>query len=163
MKKLLQIIAVIFPLSAFSQMPIDTVSNNYQYREVVTSNGSKAEIYSKARLWFVKMYKDAGEVLQVQDSEGGLLVGKGFFLVQFQGAQRKVYHTVTVECKEDRFRVTVTDFALKFSQSYNEKPFELLTSKYFWGLDKLYHATNLKTTDLISSLKLSTQQKNEEW
>jgi hypothetical protein len=86
-------------------------------------------------------------VLQVQDKESGTLVGKGLFTVNFQGGQRKVFHTVSIDCKEGKYRVTITDFLLKFSPAYTEKPFDLLKKNDFWGLDKLYAATDSKVLE----------------
>lgn len=164
MKNLLQILAVICSISAFSQMPIDTVSNKYQYREVVTVNGvTKDQLFDKARQWFVSNYKDASEVLQVQDKESGTLVGKGLFTVNFQGGQRKVFHTVSIDCKDGKYRVTITDFMLKFSSVYTEKQFELLTKSDFWGLHKLYTATDAKVIESLKSIAVSMQSKSDEW
>lgn len=164
MKKLLQIIAMICPLSALSQMPIDTVSKKYQYREVVTVNGAtKDQLFDNARQWFVSNYKDASQVLQIQDKESGTLVGKGMFMVNFQNGSRKVLHTVSIDCKDGRYRVTITDFMLKFSSSYSEKQFELLTKNDFWGLDKLYAATDAKVSQNIKSIASSMQAKQDSW
>lgn len=146
-----------------AQMPIDTATHKYQYREVLKAEASKDDLYSRARQWFVVNYKDASEVLQIQDKESGLLVGKGFLTVNFQGGQRKVYHTITIECKEGRYRLTITDFTLKFSSAYSEKPFELLSKNDFWGLDKLYSATNSKIDETIKSIVTVMQSKTDDW
>lgn len=155
---------VFISMSVSAQMPIDTVTRKYQYREVVTVNGAtKDQLFDKARQWFVSNYKDASEVLQVQDKESGTLVGKGLFIVNFQGGPRKVFHTVSIDCKDGKYRVTITDFMLKFSPAYTEKSFELLTKNDFWGLDKLYAATDSKVLETLKSIALKTNSKPDEW
>jgi hypothetical protein len=146
-------------------MPIDTATRKYQYREVVMVSGSstKDQLFDKARQWFVSNYKDASEVLQVQDKESGTLVGKGIFTVNFQGGQRKVFHTVSIDCKDGKYRVTITDFMLKFSSVYTEKSFEMLTKNDFWGLDKLYAATDSKVLENLKSIALKMNSKPDEW
>jgi hypothetical protein len=157
-------IALLFPEALLAQMPLDPESKLYTYQEVVEVEGvSKDDLYTRARTWFVKEYKSANAVLQMDDKEAGTLMGKGFFKVMFQGALRDVYHTVQIDVKDDRYRYSINAFKLKFSHVYNEKDFELLTNKDFWGISKLIEATHQETKSMINGLKNHMQKADKEW
>ena len=66
-----------------AQMPRDPESTKYTYQEVIeVSNISKDDLYTRARAWFVKGYKSANAVLQMDDRESGTIIGKGYFEVK---------------------------------------------------------------------------------
>lgn len=61
-------------------------------------------------------YKNSKEVIQTQDKEGGLIIGKGCFIddiyATFLGTSKVGYreakHTIKIEVKDGRFKVTIT-------------------------------------------------------
>ncbi|MBX2969444.1 MAG: DUF4468 domain-containing protein [Cyclobacteriaceae bacterium] len=147
-----------------AQMPKDEETGLYIYQEVVELTGiTQNDLYTRARKWFVNNYKSANAVLDMDDREAGMLIGKGYFEVRFQGGQRKVYHQVQLEVKEGRYRFTINKFNLKFSEVYGEQPFETLTNKHFWGIDKLFQATHNETLLMIESLKKGMAKSADDW
>ena len=142
MKKLL-IILLIFPLLSLAQK-----NDKYQklidkytldstewifpqkngvviYTDVVDVDSSikKDELYNRAKAWFVTEYKSANAVLQMQDKDAGIIMGKGIFeagynmglMVGFQIVS--VYHTVKIFIKDGKYKYEITDLNGKYYSS----------------------------------------------
>jgi hypothetical protein len=64
--------------------PIDSLTHKITYTEVVylDSLTDKQEIFSRAREWFASAYKSSINVIQMDDKEGGKIVGKAQILVE---------------------------------------------------------------------------------
>lgn len=87
-------------------------AGRYEVVGVVQAPGiSKADLYTRAKLWFVNNYKDAKEVLEMDDKESGLLQGTGF--TQMNTINAQMWHTVQVEIKDNKFRYTIRNFDIK--------------------------------------------------
>ena len=128
MKKLIfSLIITGLSLSALAQntvvapkLPIDTVTKKITYKEVVQQAGIKDTLYNRAIHWCNIFFKNAQSVTKVRDKEDGKVEG----IYRF-----KVYHatlkdstkleagmisfTFTIECKENRYKYTITDLNLK--------------------------------------------------
>lgn len=61
---------------------------------------------SKARKWFVDTFKDANEVIQMDDAATHTIVGKGW--TEF-GPYAGIHFTIEVACKSGRFRYRIYD------------------------------------------------------
>src|SRR6185295_10503187 len=77
------------------------------------------ELYNRAKRWLVKEYVSAKDVIQLDDPQNGEIIGKGFFKetwqVTFYAFQPiDVYHTVTIQVKDGRFRYTINGFRVKY-------------------------------------------------
>jgi len=91
---------------------------------------SKDDIYNRALGFFIKTYKDAKSVLQQQDKEAGIIVGKGLFSdfyiskgsFKYLGNKSTVsdyysaYHIMRIDIKEGKARIIVS------VSSYDIKP-----------------------------------------
>jgi hypothetical protein len=71
--------------------------------------GTKDEIYNRIKSFFVRTYKDGKSVIQVDDKEAGVLIGKGqyFKIVAFSlgGGIVNADHILRVDIKDGRIRV----------------------------------------------------------
>jgi hypothetical protein len=82
----------------------------------VDSTSSKDAIYAAARAWFVDNFKDAKEVLQVQDKDAGELVGKGYIDIPSNRfgyiaiGVGIVWFNVTLYAKDGRYKYVISDF-----------------------------------------------------
>lgn len=61
---------------------------------------------AKARKWFVDTFKDANEVIQMDDAATNIIVGKGWSPV---GTKSGIHYTVEVACKQGRYRYRIYD------------------------------------------------------
>lgn len=88
-----------------------------QYQTVQTIEGTtKEDLFKRARKWFTTTYKSGKDVLQVADVSTGELSGKGVFTIQptMMGMpiESFVDHMLSVEIKDNRYRVTLSNFYL---------------------------------------------------
>lgn len=88
-------------------------NGNVTYVDVLELPGlSKDQIYDRARNYFTYNYNDANEVIQTEDKEQGVVVGKGFYdNVHMSYIPESVFdcwHILRVDIKEERARVILT-------------------------------------------------------
>jgi len=91
---------------------------------------SKDDIYNRALSFFITNYKDAKSVLQQQDKDAGIIIGKGVFsdfhcskgTFKYLGNKNTVsdfysaYHIMRIDIKDNKARIIVT------VQNYDIKP-----------------------------------------
>ena len=103
------------------------------YTEVVKVDTllKKDELYARARLWFVKIFVNAKNVLQIQDKESGELVGKGAIKYNNTILGTKtvvdgwIRFTVNITIKDGKYKYEFTDFIHEGTQiSPMGKPFD---------------------------------------
>lgn len=82
----------------------------YAYQGTVEVEGVPAsELYSRARAWAANAYRSMNDVQQLDDKDAGRLILKGNFRAG-RGGLVLVWHTLTIETKDDRYRYLLTDF-----------------------------------------------------
>lgn len=89
-----------------------------EFQEVVKlENDSipKNILYTNAKIWFVDAFKDSKEVIQMDDKENGIIIGKGNMAytnskLRYKGINGRISFTVKVEIKEGRYRYSFSDF-----------------------------------------------------
>lgn len=146
--------------TAWAQLPIDKNTGLFSYQEVVDQTGSQAELYARAREWFVNTYKDANKVIQLDDPKSGQLIGKGKFTVYLSMNNRFVQHTVTIEVKENKYRYTITNLILDWGDGIHTEPFESVQKMYH---KKLYTYTHVQVREIIASFKSQMATKKTDW
>lgn len=104
-------------LAEFEKMKADFTENENEWVFVKVfnvENQSKDDIFTQALEVLVSLYKDANEVIQIKDKEGGLIVGKGFSdspireINSWAICRNRCWHIVKIEIKDSKLRVTVT-------------------------------------------------------
>jgi hypothetical protein len=97
-------------------LEIDSVTKMISYTDVLhVDSVSKQELYLRAREWFTKYYNNAENVLQMDDKEGGRLIGKSRFKVfhsSILGDQPSghIHYTLTFYIKDGRYKYEISDF-----------------------------------------------------
>lgn len=115
MKKLTLIFLMLLSLSLYAQkdslgMPL--LNGLVGIQKVITLDSTTSkEIYQRAKLYFAEAYKSAKDVIQLDDAEQGVIVGKAFtketYTVMLAIAELEVWYMLRVECKEGRYRYTI--------------------------------------------------------
>lgn len=85
---------------------IDDSGKPYFAEVVENITGNKTEIASKVKLWFADYFKNANAVLQIEDIEKGIFVGKGSTIIWNNITMR---FTCRVDIKEGRARISTYD------------------------------------------------------
>jgi len=97
--------------------------------------GTPSEIYTKVISYMAMTYNSANDVIQQQDREAGLVLGKGVFTLTYN--YMTCYHTIRIDIKENRVRVII------------------IADKYVYT-DPLSYITNYAEINLIDSYPFST-------
>jgi hypothetical protein len=125
MKKLLMgALSCAMVFGCFSQTIEQNENGVYETITVLEFEGmSKADIFSKSVEWVALNYKNADKVTKLQDSNSGKIILKGNFSTDLYLKQGWINHTMIIECKDGKMRVTFTNFSY-FSTGSGEIEFE---------------------------------------
>lgn len=195
MKKVFLFILAIIPLIAFSQNreKFNTVNPIYHeilplenelitFSTVVQVDGvGKNELYLRAHDWIIKSFNSAKDVVQLDDKDAGKIVcktittqsaGKGLF----GKVVMDIYYLLTIEVRDDRYKITASNFVHQYSEKLGPSNIEGQNSfeEYF----RLKHPTkkeeslNMEIASKLSNFVWSTfdtaaaeinQVKNDDW
>lgn len=115
MKNLTLFILLFACLTSFAQeidIQKDPKTGRYAYSEVVTvTHNTKSELFNKAKMWAALYYKDAKEVIQIQDEENGIMVLNGSTETGWMGKPGYISYTLTIKFKDSRYKIDLTNFS----------------------------------------------------
>lgn len=170
MKNTLLLIAVLatISLSVKSQETLEfprNSDNRIDFSEVITvdSTITKTQLYLSAKAWAVNMFKDSKEVIELDDKEAGIIMGKGAFKV-YPGmflTNGFIKFTFKIQCKQGRYKYSVYDFIHISTKGdgYSGGALELETpacgrfSLALRGWDDLRIKTYYDTKDMLKDLE----------
>lgn len=136
--------------------------------------GTAQEIYIRAKNYFVRSYGDSNSVLQTDDKENGIIIGKGIYAnlaYHTMGMHSfKAYHILRVDIKDGRARIICSaDEMISYSLSYgNSFPYQIVD--YFPITDRrpppcmkpaaqsAFEALVVRMNSSVSSLTAALQQ-----
>jgi len=101
MRYLSAALAAFLTLTSIAQTPY----GREQVVEVDTTTSAEV-LKAKARQWFVDTFKDANEVIQMDDAATNTIVGKGW---SDYNAKSGIHYTIEVACKQGRARYRIYD------------------------------------------------------
>ena len=102
-------LAIINQYEASGYFKIDG-ENIVASRVIDSVPGTKDEIYIKVKNYFARTYNDANSVIQTDDKENGVIIGKGIYDLMvcnymITTCKYKSYHIIRVDIKDGRVRV----------------------------------------------------------
>jgi hypothetical protein len=154
-------------------LPIDEDTKLITYQEVIQEKGTAQELYDRALVWTKSFYKNTAEVIRSADTvkkELNIYSSVRVYSHQKDGSKLTkniVYYNFKLECKEGRYRYTITDFNYRATAA---APIEIWLDKTNKKWDPECFV-NLQEVDeqiqaLLSSLVDGMQPpvvKNDEW
>lgn len=99
------------------EMPTDE-SGMINFNEVVeVKDLSMNDLYLNSKTFFVDVFNSAQDVIQMDDKEDALLIGKGFTDITITtmgiGTPIKMYYTIKIQSKEGRYKYEIYDLFFK--------------------------------------------------
>lgn len=97
-------------------MPIDNNTQLITYQDVVQVDASAKDLYDRALKWAKSFYHNPSEVIRNQDPTNYVLKMRSSVRIyshQKDGTKitkNVVYYNFTLQCREGRYRYTITDF-----------------------------------------------------
>ena len=154
-------------------MPIDERTNLVTYQDVVKQEGTPKVLYDRAMNWIKKYYKNTAEVIKSADPEKCVINMRSSVRIYYKdkdGTMRFkniVYYNFKLECRDNRYRYTITDFKEKATGS---APIEVWfnTNTSGWTPSMYGYLTQIdeEMHKLIESLEEGMQPEeefNDEW
>lgn len=165
MKLYVSILLAVIPSLVFAQFTKSEDTGLITYTEVVEVEGTAQELYIKAKEWFVNAYRDSKSVIQVDSKDEYKIIGKGVLLIPFGGHGRKIWHTVTIQCKDDRYKYTIDNIIIDWVTDGRNTRLEDYKKGMGFGVQKFKSKIHLQTTKLIKSLStgMRSQASQDNW
>jgi hypothetical protein len=97
-------------------MPIDENTKLITFQERVDEKGTPQELYDRAMVWVKQYYKNTTEVIKSSDRDKAVIELRSsvkIFNVMKDGSKvlkNVVYYNFKIECRQDRYRYTITNF-----------------------------------------------------
>lgn len=123
MKKLLKLLffGIIISQSIRGQVIAELPTNEsgkLNYNDIVkTDSIVKQELYSNAKLFFANKFKSANDVIQLDDKENTIIVGKGyndiFIKSKTSSFKTQLWFTIKIQCKDGRYKYEIYDLYFK--------------------------------------------------
>lgn len=153
MKNTLAIIFLLFTSVSLAQpvAPFPTINGKINFSEVVPVEGTKKEeLYVRARIWFANTFQSANHVIQLDDEENGILIGKGSIITPDAGGDATWEFTVKIQLRDGRYKADIYDIYYQYVVVPSRLPASIRSSlgsiqypKY--NLDLLYAEKNPKS------------------
>lgn len=157
----------------------EDLTKPYTFTEVVIvdSTLTAKNLYANAKIWFTNTFKDAREVILLDDSENNILFGRGMMYFNSKifvggGAMSGgIEYEIKIMCKDGRYKYIITNFNHeKLGILTNERYFKKVpagSEKYKIKMTTELRAyVYLRTTALINNLKVAMDKPlptNEDW
>lgn len=160
-------ILIMFSINSFSQeklLDILPLKNaNVVYTEVVKVDSmNKKELYNRAKKWVVLKYKSTNDVIQLDDKEDGIIIGKANFGIRYYSRKPTIAHTLQIETRDGRYKFTISNFI--YSDIQNDKFTVEEFPKSWAGKKKLYRTLDEKVKSIIADLKKSMETElKDDW
>lgn len=96
----------------FTVFPVTDGKVLYQGVVNFDSTITPNQIHKNAISWFANSFKSGKDVLQINDKDNGIVMGRGFWE---HPSGNKFWFDIKVEIKDNRFRCTLTDIRRTFN------------------------------------------------
>lgn len=121
MKQLLLVVLVAISVRSFSQDPLPTKGDKVFYESIDSVKLTKSEAFLKAQTWFANTFGSAKSVIQVDDKDAGILIGKGFTEKEAGNAfigslTHQVWYVINITIRDGKYRIQLYDIYLKNSE-----------------------------------------------
>lgn len=154
-------------------LPIDERTNLVTYQDVVKQEGTPQVLYDRAMEWVKKYYKNTSEVIKNADADKKVIDMRSsvrIFSKQKDGTmvpKNIVYYNFKLECRDNRYRYTITNFNEKAASA---APIEnwFKTDSPYWSPSQYEWLTQIdgQIKELINSLEegmLPPEVFEDEW
>lgn len=115
MKALVTLFFVMINAMAYAQdIALPMKDDKIFYEQVDSAAGvGKDQLFTRAKLWMANAFESAKNVIQMDDKEAGMLVGKGYFNIHSTGIASATWpcnFTISLTAKDGRYRVQLYNF-----------------------------------------------------
>jgi hypothetical protein len=164
MRHRLLALMIIVPSFTYGQL-IDELpkddNGNLNFNEVVqVENAKKDELYLRSKQFFVDVFKSANDVIQMDDKESGIVIGKGFndIYIKVMGIPTAIqmWFTIKIQSRDGRYKYEIYDVYFK---SYPSQYGTTTTRAEEMFDKKAYYKKNGEPKDVQEKYKIEAATK----
>lgn len=142
-------------------MPLDPETKLVTYSGVIEVPGvNQKDIYKRAEAWFNSFYKNPTEVIRERDTANCKIVGKPRFKIYNEALGQNVktdaglvQYTITIACKDNRFKYTLTEFNWKQASYFPIEKWIEQKDRFKQNGYYLYQTDSVAKRDVIPNFK----------
>ena len=166
MKKIMY--SLVFILSAFTSYS----QFKEPYSEIVSTDTllKRNDLFINSKKFFVDVYKSGKDVIQMEDKEAGIIIGKGYFSVIWKASflfsyDIQIWHTIKISVKDGKYKYEIYDFNYKYylpggDHSVGGWQEGILTNFKGHNHEKVLTEVDSKVKEEISLLKKTLQKQS---
>jgi hypothetical protein len=166
MKQFFITLSIIVPIFSFAQPQIPTKEGKAFYEEIDSlPSASKTDLYNKSKVWFVNTFNNANAVIQMDDKDAGIIMGKG--ITSFDAGnimtgpiRQFINYTININLKDNKCRIQVYDIYVSNGNAAAYTAETLL--KYPKMNKKKIERINNDVQGTIASFKVAITKKSED-
>lgn len=105
---------LLIPWISWGQTTLPMKDGKVFYETTDSTTGTESELYIRARSWFVNTFNDANAVLQMDDKEDGIIMGKG--ATKYDAGNiitgpfpMYLHYTININVKNNKWRIQIYD------------------------------------------------------
>lgn len=159
MNNLILAIAMMFPFLSHSQNTNSLPQNEngkVHFAKVIESNNlNQEQTHRKAKLFFINNFNSGKDVIQLDDKDNGVIIGKGNTTINIKSAKYNLpvsmSFTIKIESKDNRCKVDISNIIYN-----NESPAELFFNE---SSDHNYNKANANSKIIMNSYRDQTLEK----
>ena len=92
-------------------------SGEIVFSEIIKSDSTpKGILYIRAKSFFANSFKSANDVIQLDDKETGIVIGKGN--TKLTGTSYTLHFSLKISCKDNKFKYELYNFTFTTAPSY---------------------------------------------
>lgn len=154
-------------------LPIDEDTKLVTYQEVVQEPGTPEILFDRAMAWVKSYFKNSENIIQSSDKEKGIIMLRPsirIYTILKDGKQHYknlVYYNFKIECRNDRYRYTLTDFNEKAQsaapiENWFKRDHPHWEPNWYLWLNQVNDEV-IKITQALEEGMLPVEEKVDEW
>ena len=171
MKRTILLFAILIPFFTYGQNVVldnfPTKDGKIYYTEVVTvdSTLSASDLYINAKRWMVSEFKSSKDVIQTDNKDLNIIIGKGFFEKGHTSAIQnpKNWFVIKLEFKDGKYRYSIYDIKYEFDMSFMSQHSHFEKRLDEWLLSPSKNVSESKQKKINDALNSYCREINEEF
>jgi hypothetical protein len=147
-RRILNLLFIFIPIYSFGQftsIPTKDAETILLDTVLKVDSANKYELYTRAKIWVSDYFKSANAVIDLDDKDNGIIIGKGKSKIEVPTAvgqpfQTNCHYTFKLSFKDEKVKVEVYDFSYKVDHAYYSNGYLVPETETFpktWFLPKI--------------------------
>ena len=132
----------------------------YIYQEVIDTDHNVNDNHTLVKSFIALAYRSAQDVIQYDQTDQ--MIVKGNFRNKYTFYEERVDHTLIIDIKDNKIRITFTNFVGQFGTSQNRYRYEQDSNPFGFPKNKALTKSSASILSIIDLLKTHLKSKTKE-